>query len=40
MILNPTNCKFLQTKTGNQFFTDWSNIKVEIAIQENKGWYW
>jgi hypothetical protein len=37
MILNPTNCKFLQTKTGNQFFTDWSNIKVEIAVQENKG---
>ena len=37
MILNPTNCKFLQTKTGNQFFNQWSNIRVEIAVTENKG---
>ena len=37
MILNPTNCKFIQSKTGNQFFTQWKNLKVEIAVQENKG---
>jgi hypothetical protein len=37
MILNPTNCKFLQSKTGNQFFSQWNNLNVEIAVIENKG---
>ncbi len=37
MILNPTNCKFLQSKTGNQFFNQWNEVKVEISVQENKG---
>jgi len=37
MILNPTNCKFLQTKTGFQFPADWVGFQVEISAEENKG---
>jgi hypothetical protein len=37
MILNPTNCKFLQTKTGNKFFSEWKNLKVQLSVVENKG---
>lgn len=37
MILNPTNCKFLQTKTGFQFPADWIGFQVEISAEENKG---
>ncbi len=37
MILNPTNCKFLQTRTGCQFPADWIGFQVEISAEENKG---
>lgn len=37
MILNPTNCKFIQIRTGLPFFKDWKGLKVEVSVQENKG---
>lgn len=37
MILNATNCKMIQSQTGIQFFADWSGLRVEIAVMENKG---
>lgn len=37
MILNPTNCKLIQTKTNIHFFQEWKGLKVKISVQENKG---
>jgi len=37
MICIPTNCKFIHVKTGLQFYSDWTGIKVEIGSGENKG---
>lgn len=35
MILNPTNCKFIQMKTGKQFPIDWAGLKIRISVKEN-----
>ena len=37
LILNPTNCKFIQVRTGLPFFKDWTGLKVEISVQANTG---
>ena len=37
MILNATNCKFIQIRTGIPFFKDWAGLKVEISVMANKG---
>lgn len=37
MICIPTNCKFIQMKTGLQFYLDWAGTKLEIGSGENKG---
>ena len=37
IILNPTNCKFIQIKTGLQFPETWTALKVTVSVQENKG---
>lgn len=37
LILNPTNCKFIQVRTGLPFFKDWNGLKIEISVQANTG---
>jgi len=37
MILNPSNCKTLQTATKTKDTDRWNNIKVEIGVVPNKG---
>jgi hypothetical protein len=37
MILNPTNCKFLHSRTGNFSPSDWVGQKIEISVEENSG---
>lgn len=35
MILNATNCKFLQKTSGTKYFSDWAGIRVEIYVDPN-----
>ncbi len=37
MILNPTNCKFIQGRTDLPKYADWSGLLVDISVEENKG---
>jgi hypothetical protein len=37
MILNPTNCKFIQGRTNLPKYADWSGLLVDISVEENKG---
>ncbi len=37
MILNPTNCKFIQSRTDLPKYADWSGLMVDISVEENKG---
>lgn len=37
MICIPTNCKMIQMRTGLGHFAEWSGVRVEIGIGENKG---
>lgn len=37
MILNNTNLKFLQEKTGLRHQKLWKNVKVEISVMDNKS---
>lgn len=37
MILNPTNCKFIQSRTDLPKYAEWSGLVVDISVEENKG---
>lgn len=37
MILNPTNCKFIQSRTDLPKYADWTGLLVDISVEENKG---
>ena len=34
-IVNPSNCKFIQSRSGIQYFSDWKDLKIEISVTAN-----
>ena len=37
MILNATNCKFIQGRTDIPTYANWAGLVVDISVEENKG---
>ena len=37
MILNATNCKFIQGRTDVPTYADWAGLIIDISVEENKG---
>ena len=36
MIVNPTNCKIMQTLTGEGLFEDWAGIRISVFVEEKR----